>query len=73
MSQKLEDLLKQKNPEEIWVCSVCGSLEVQSVVWAEINTGKITEDYPDEDDWCPDCCMEVTAITLDEWDDKYSE
>ena len=49
---------KQPKTKKIWVCTKCGSSNVQYKSWVNANTGKCTDGMinVDEDDcWCKDC------------------
>ena len=41
----------------IWVCSSCGSREIEVLAWTNINTKEFSEwlNETDEDCYCPDC------------------
>lgn len=43
-----------------YVCSVCGSAEVQHAMWVTLNTEQVRGEFGtwnyDDNTWCPDCC-----------------
>ncbi len=51
----------------IWVCGKCGSREVESLAWVDMNTDQVldgTGDYDDANYWCRKC-NEHTHIQLE--------
>lgn len=47
-----------KSYKQVWICSNCGSTNVQTKMWVDLNTnvvGNSVSDGEDEDNYCPDC------------------
>jgi len=47
-----------KKNKMMWICSNCGSSNVQTKKWVDVNTDEIKDDVSDgesDDNWCEDC------------------
>lgn len=58
--------------EELWVCSECGSLDIEEKMWVRVNTGEIT-DCGDEglNCYCNNCEEHTYQKTLKQYLLKY--
>lgn len=67
MSKKKE----AKPYDEIFCCKVCGGLNVEQKVWADVNTDTVLDvvsDREDEDTWCRDCEDHTGIMLKVDWD-----
>lgn len=49
----------------MWICSGCGSNEVESKIWCDLNTDTILDSASDgssDDNWCRECEEHVLII-----------
>lgn len=58
--------------EELWVCSECGSLDIEEKMWVRVNTGEVT-DSGDEglNCYCNNCQKHTSQETLKQHLSKY--
>ena len=57
-------------PGELYACSKCGSIYVQTKAWVTINNKKFVDEIEVNDEfnnWCPDCQESVKVILLSEY------
>ena len=47
-----------------YVCPRCGSPDVQSPHWVELNTDTILGEYTTQENWCPDCGVHSPSVCL---------
>ena len=52
-----ENLSKQ----ELYVCGVCGSLDIEEKMWVGMNTGLVTDSCKHEEYYC-NCCQEKYVV-----------
>ena len=70
------DLMKYKRMSEIiYVCENCGSHDVQTKMWVDVNDSNIIDGYAsdlseEEDNWCRHCEDHYKIITQSEYIDK---
>lgn len=60
--------------EELWVCSECGSLDIEEKMWVKVNNGEITDSSDDGVNlncFCNECNTHTTQITLKGFLRKY--
>ena len=56
----------------IWVCSQCGSKEVQERVWRNCNSGECDGigEADEDDQWCIECQHTCEIVTEEEFKQK---
>ena len=58
--------------EELWVCSECGSLNIEEKMWVKINNGQITDHSENGlDCYCNNCEEHTSQLTLKEYLSQY--
>jgi len=55
--------------DELLVCKICGSINIQTLHWIDSNTKVFKSEGPGEEEsnWCIDCEQHVEIITLQEF------
>ena len=54
--------------EELWVCSECGSLDIEEKMWVKVNTGEITDSGDERlNCYCNNCEEHTIQLTLKEF------
>lgn len=58
--------------EELWVCSDCGSLDIEEKMWVIVNTGEITDSVDEGlNCYCNNCQKHTSQETLKQHLSKY--
>ena len=67
MSEKKSEYFERNDMDDMWVCSYCGTEEVDEKAWVNMNTGMITEPDDYTNYWCNCCNEEVSPISYFEF------
>ena len=51
----LNELLNNLEPNEIYVCSQCGSPDIERKEWVNVNTGMCISQDDSSEIWCNNC------------------
>lgn len=62
--------IEPANPDAVMVCSGCGSENVETLDWIDVQTNKVTGTYESEDpgsNWCRDCEQHLPIVQRKEF------
>jgi len=67
------EYFEKNNMDDIWVCSYCGSEEIDEKAWVDVNTLEFTYGIDDPEYWCSTCNEEIKPMTYFKWKEKIAE
>ena len=61
--------------KKIYVCSECGSEDIEELVWRKVNTGAYSGDGPQDksSNWCCECEEHVNFMLKEEYEQQKNE